>query len=53
MTVADACDCIYICACEFHDEILLREEECKTRVNLNFSKKNKGANMVNCSYNTA
>ena len=37
---------VCICVCEFRDEILLRVEECKTRVNLNFSKKN-GANMVN------
>ena len=37
---------VCICACEFREEILLREEECKTRVNLNFSKK-KMANMVN------
>ena len=28
-----------ICSCEFHDKILLKEEECKTQVNLNFSKK--------------
>ena len=31
---------VCICACEFREEILLREEECKTWVNLNFSKKN-------------
>ena len=30
------CDCI-----EFHDEILLRGEECKTRENLNFLKMDK------------
>ena len=30
---------VCICACEFRDEILLRGEEYKTRVNLNFSKK--------------
>ena len=30
---------VCICACEFWDEILLREEECKTWVKLNFSKK--------------
>ena len=41
MTIAYACDCMYICACEFRDEILLKGEECKTRVNLNFSKKKK------------
>ena len=29
---------VCICACEFRDEILLRGEECKTRVNLSFSK---------------
>ena len=33
---------VCICACEFQDEILLRGEECKTWVNLNFSKKKKG-----------
>ena len=31
----------------FKDEILLRGEECKTRVNLNFSEKGK---TVNCCY---
>ena len=31
--------CIF--AYEFRDKILLREEECKTRVNLNFPKKKK------------
>ena len=31
-----------MCMCvNFGDEILLRGEECKTRVNLNFSKKKK------------
>ena len=30
---------VSICACEFQDEILLKGEECKTRVKLNFSKK--------------
>ena len=30
---------VRICACEFRDEILLRGEECKTQVNLSFSKK--------------
>ena len=35
-----------ICACEFQDEILLRREECKTQVNLSFSKKNR-ANTMN------
>ena len=47
MTIAYACDCMYICACEFRDEILLKGEECKTRVNLNFSKKKRRANKVN------
>ena len=27
---------VCICACEFREEILLRGEECKTWVNLNF-----------------
>ena len=36
MTVAYACDLnVYVCV-NFGDKILLREEECKTRVNLNF-----------------
>ena len=49
MIVAYACDYIYIymcvcvcvCvhACELRDENLLRGEECKTQVNLNFSNK--------------
>ena len=40
MTVAYACDLnvVYVCV-NFGDEIFLRGEECKTRVNLNFSKK--------------
>ena len=39
MTIAYACDLnVYVCV-NFGDEILLRGEECKTRVNLNFSKK--------------
>ena len=39
MTVAYACDLnVYVCV-NFGDEILLRGEECKTRVNLNFSEK--------------
>ena len=33
---------VCICACEFRDKILLRGEECKTQVNLNFSKKKLG-----------
>ena len=37
---------VCICACEFREKILLRREGCKTRVNLNFSKK-KGTNTVN------
>ena len=32
---------VCICACDFQDEIFLRGEECKTQVNLNFSKKKK------------
>ena len=37
MTVAYACDLnVYVCV-NFKDEILLRCEECKIRVNLNFS----------------
>ena len=39
MTIAYACDLnVYVCV-NFKDEILLRGEECKTRENLNFSKK--------------
>ena len=39
MTVSYACDLnVYVCV-NFGDEILLRGEECKTRVNLSFSKK--------------
>ena len=30
---------VSICACEFRDRILFKGKECKTRVNLNFSKK--------------
>ena len=30
---------ICTCACEFREKILLRGEECKTQVNLNFSNK--------------
>ena len=32
MTVAYACDCMYMCV-NFRDEILVRGEECKTREN--------------------
>ena len=36
MIVVYACDLnVYVCV-NFGDEIMLREEECKTRVNLNF-----------------
>ena len=39
MTVAYACDLnVYVCV-NFGDEILLRVEECKNWVNLNFFKK--------------
>ena len=39
MIVACACDLnVYVCV-NFGDEILLRGEECKTRVNLNFLEK--------------
>ena len=39
MNVAYACDLnVYVCL-NFEDEIMLRREECKTRVNLNFSEK--------------
>ena len=39
MIVAYACDLnVYVCV-NFGDEILLRGEECKTGVNLNFSEK--------------
>ena len=30
---------VSVCVYEFRDEILLREEECKTQVNLNFFEK--------------
>ena len=40
MNVAYACNCM-CCVWEFLDEILLRGGECKTRENLNFSKKRK------------
>ena len=47
MIVACACD-LYVLVCvNFEDEILLRREECKTQVNLNFFKKN-----INCRYGT-
>ena len=50
MTVAYACDLnVYVCV-NFRDEILLRGEECKTRVNLNFFGKGK---TVNYRYNTS
>ena len=39
MTIAYACELnVYVCS-NFGDEILLRGEECKTWVNLNFFKK--------------
>ena len=39
MTIAYACELnVYVCV-NFGDEILLRGEECKTRVNLKFFKK--------------
>ena len=45
MTVAYTCDLnVYVCV-NFRDEILLRGEECKTRVNLKFSKNGK---TINC-----
>ena len=48
MTVAYACYLnVYVCV-NFGDEILLRGEECKTQVNLSFSKKN--GKTVNCCY---
>ena len=38
--MTDAYACQWMCMCvNFGDEILLRGEECKTRVNLNFSEK--------------
>ena len=43
MNVAYACNCMYIV--NFKDEILLRGEECKTRVNL------KRTETINCRYN--
>ena len=48
MTIAYACDLnVYVCV-NFRDEILLRGEQCKTRVNLNFFEKK--SKMVNCRY---
>ena len=39
MTVVYTCDLnVYVCV-NFGDKILLRGEECKTRVNFNFSEK--------------
>ena len=39
MDVAYACELnVYVCV-NFRDEILLRGEECKTRINLYFSEK--------------
>ena len=40
---------VYVCV-NFRDEILLKGEECKTQVNLNFFEKGK---MVNCHYSTS
>ena len=40
---------MFVCV-NFGDEILLRGEECKTLVNLNFSKKQDET--VNCCYST-
>ena len=34
-----------VCMYEFQDEILLRGEECKTRVNLNFSEKGQNSKL--------
>ena len=46
MTVAYACDLnVYMCV-NFGDEILLRGEECKTRVNLNFSEKSQNGKLL-------
>ena len=50
MTVAYACDLNVNVCVNFGDEIMLRGEECKTRVNLNFSEKGK---TVNYRYNTS
>ena len=36
---------VCICVCEFRDEILLREEECKTREKSNFSKERQNNNL--------
>ena len=46
MIVAYACDLnVYVCV-NFGDKILLRVEECKTRVNLNFSEKWKNGKLL-------
>ena len=51
MTVAYVCNLnVYACV-NFEDEIMLRGEECKTWVNLNFFEKN--GKIVNCHYNTS
>ena len=37
---------VCICVCEFQDEILLREEECKTQENLIFYEKVQNSNLL-------
>ena len=37
---------VSVCVYEFRDEILLREEECKTQVNLNFFEKWKNGKLL-------
>ena len=46
MTVAYACDLnVYVCV-NFGDKIILRGEECKTEVNLNFSEKGQNSKLL-------
>ena len=46
MTAAYAWDLnVYVCV-DFKDEILLREEECKTRVNLNCFEKGQNGKLM-------
>ena len=49
MTIAYVCDNVYMCVCEFRDEILLRGKNVQPRKNQNFLKKGK---IVICRYST-
>ena len=37
---------VFICVCEFQDEILLRQEKCKTMGKLNFSEKRQNSDLL-------